>query len=85
MVYNLWIFKVKDLSFDISGSYLACAGTDVRVYQVKQWNVVKTFNNHSEVATGCRFGNNAKTIVSVLMDRLLKFVLRLYVAFMFSF
>lgn len=66
-------YEVKDLSFDFSGSYLACAGTDVRIYQVKQWDVLKTFNDHSEVATGCRFGNNAKTVVTVSMDRSLKF------------
>jgi pre-mRNA-processing factor 19 len=64
---------VKDLSFDYSGSYLACAGTDVRIYQVKQWDVLKTFDDHTAVATGVRFGNNAKSIVTASMDRSLKF------------
>ena len=66
-------FKVKDLAFDYSGTFLACAGTDVRVYQVKQWDVLKTFNDHTAVATGCRFGDNAKTLVTTSMDRSLKF------------
>lgn len=66
-------YEVKDLSFDYSGTYLACAGTDVRIYQVKQWDVLKTFTDHSAVATGVRFGTSAKTIASTSLDRSLKF------------
>ena len=34
-------FEVRDLCFDSSGTYLAVAGSDVRVYLCKQWNELK--------------------------------------------
>ena len=34
-------YEVKDLSFDSSGTYLTVAGSDVRVYLCKQWDVLK--------------------------------------------
>ena len=37
-------YEVKDLSFDSSGTYLAVAGSDVRVYLCKQWDMLKV--NH---------------------------------------
>ena len=58
--------------FDHSGSYLACAGTDVRVYHVKQWDLLETFTDHTSLVTGVRFGTNAKTLVSCSMDKSLK-------------
>jgi pre-mRNA-processing factor 19 len=58
--------------FDFSGSYLACAGTDVRVYQTKQWDLLKTFTDHTGIVTGVRFGANAKTLVTCSMDKSLK-------------
>lgn len=65
-------FEIKDLVFDYSGSYLACGGTDVRVYHVKQWDLLKTFNDHTGLVTGVRFGVNAKTLVSSSLDKSLK-------------
>lgn len=59
--------------FDYSGSYLACAGTDVRIYQSKQWDLLKTFSEHTNLATGVRFGLNARTLVSSSLDKTLKF------------
>ena len=32
---------MRDLCFDSSGTYLAVAGSDVRVYLCKQWNELK--------------------------------------------
>lgn len=64
--------EIRDLVFDFSGSYLACAGTDVRVYQSKQWDLLKTFNDHTGLVTGVRFGANAKTLVTCSMDKSLK-------------
>ena len=40
-------YEVRDLCFDNSGTYLAVAGTDVRVYQCKQWQDLKIFNDHT--------------------------------------
>ncbi|XP_065367758.1 pre-mRNA-processing factor 19 [Calliphora vicina] len=65
-------YEVKDLCFDQSGTYLAIAGTDVRVYMCKQWQDLKVFNDHTALATGVRFGKNAQYIASTSMDRTLK-------------
>ncbi|XP_074603378.1 pre-mRNA processing factor 19 [Brevipalpus obovatus] len=65
-------FKVKDLHFDNSGVYLAVAGSDVRIYHTKQWDTVKVFNDHTDLATGVRFGTNARFLASSGMDRSLK-------------
>lgn len=64
--------EVKDLCFDQSGSYLAVAGSDVRVYLCKQWQELKVFNDHTAMATGVRFGRNAQYLASTSMDRTLK-------------
>ncbi|KAK2155572.1 hypothetical protein LSH36_236g00042 [Paralvinella palmiformis] len=65
-------YEVKSLCFDQSGTYLAVAGTDVRVYLCKQWQELKVFNDHTALATGVRFGHNASFIASASMDRSLK-------------
>jgi len=65
-------YEVKDLSFDNSGSYLAVAGTDVRVLLCKQWNELLVMRDHTATATGVRFGDNARYIASTSMDRTLK-------------
>ncbi|MPC16478.1 Pre-mRNA-processing factor 19 [Portunus trituberculatus] len=65
-------YEVMDLSFDQSGTYLAVAGTDVRVYLCKQWNDLRVFNDHTAMATGVRFGSNASYLASTSMDRTLK-------------
>ena len=61
-----------DLCFDQSGTYLAVAGTDVRVYLSKQWTELKVFNDHTARATGVRFGSNAAYVASTSEDRTLK-------------
>ncbi|CAB3379325.1 Hypothetical predicted protein [Cloeon dipterum] len=66
-------YEIKDLCFDQSGTYLAIAGTDIRVYLCKQWQDLKVFNDHTAMATGVRFGTNAQYIASTSMDRTLKF------------
>lgn len=65
-------YEVKDLTFDHTGTYLAVAGTDVRVYLCKQWTDLKVFQDHTAAATGVRFGRNASYIASTSMDRTLK-------------
>ena len=67
------LFQVKSLCFDQSGTYLAVAGTDLRVYLSKQWQELKVFDDHQDLATGVKFGNNAKFVASTSMDRTLKF------------
>jgi len=65
-------YEVKSLCFDQSGTYLAVAGTDVRVYVCKQWQELKVFNDHTALATGVCFGQNSVFIASASMDRSLK-------------
>lgn len=65
-------YVVKDLCFDQSGTYLAIAGTDVRIYLCKQWQDLKIFNEHTTLATGVRFGKHAQYMASTSMDRTLK-------------
>ena len=65
-------YEVRDLCFDNSGTYLAVAGTDVRVYLCKQWQDLKIFNDHTAMATGVRFGAHAAYVASTSMDRTLK-------------
>lgn len=65
-------YEVCDVSFDHSGTYLAVAGSDVRIYLCKQWTELKVFNDHTAAATGVRFGRNATYIASTSMDRTLK-------------
>lgn len=65
-------YEVKDLCFDQSGSYLAVAGTDVRVYLCKQWQELAILTDHSDMATGVRFGRDAQFLASTSMDRSLK-------------
>ncbi|KAL4223171.1 Pre-mRNA-processing factor 19 [Mactra antiquata] len=66
-------YEVRSLSFDQSGTYLAVAGTDVRVYICKQWHELGVFNDHTAMATGVKFGHNSQFIASASMDRSVKF------------
>lgn len=65
-------FEIRDVSFDYSGSYLVCGGTDIRIFQVKSWDLLKTISDHTALVTGVRFANNCKTLVSSSLDRSLK-------------
>lgn len=65
-------YEVQDLFFDQSGTYLAVAGTDVRLYLCKQWDTLKVFSDHTALATGVRFTHRARNVASVSMDRTLK-------------
>jgi len=65
-------YEVRDLCFDSSGTYLAVAGSDVRVYLCKAWNELKVLGDHTAMATGVRFGGNSQFLASTSMDRTLK-------------
>jgi len=69
-------FEVKTLSFDQSGTYLAVGGSEIQIYLVKQWELLKSFAEHSDVTTGVKFGKHASFIASVGLDRHLKFYSR---------
>eukprot|EP00002_Diphylleia_rotans_P006532 TRINITY_DN158_c0_g1_i1.p1 TRINITY_DN158_c0_g1~~TRINITY_DN158_c0_g1_i1.p1 ORF type:complete len:509 (+),score=130.33 TRINITY_DN158_c0_g1_i1:48-1574(+) len=63
----------RTVQFDHSGLYLGIAGSDVRVYHTKSWNLVHSFTGHSAVATDLDFGPDASFLVSSSMDRSVKF------------
>ncbi|CDW57044.1 WD40 and Prp19 domain containing protein [Trichuris trichiura] len=65
-------FQARDVCFDLSGNYLAVSGADVRVFQSKSWNELVVLKDHTDLATGVRFGENACFIVTCGMDRALR-------------
>jgi pre-mRNA-processing factor 19 len=63
---------IASLEFDLSGSYLAVTGADISIYTSKQWETVKTWNDHSKEVTALKFGNNADWFATTSKDRSLK-------------
>lgn len=47
----VFLFQVKSLVFDQSGTYLAVGGSDIRVYICKQWSEVLNFTGDGEKMT----------------------------------
>ncbi|KAG6514325.1 hypothetical protein ZIOFF_024678 [Zingiber officinale] len=68
----------NSVEFDFSGSYLAIAGSDTRVYQVanvkQEWNLIKTFPDLSGAGkiTSVKFGADARYMAVGSMDRNLR-------------
>jgi len=65
-------FIVNRISFDQSGYYMAVAGNDLRIYETKKWENLRTFTDHTASVTDVRFGQNANFIASTSLDRELK-------------
>ncbi|EMS65878.1 U-box domain-containing protein 72 [Triticum urartu] len=68
----------NSVEFDFSGTYLAVAGSDIRVYQVAnvktEWNLIKTLPDLSGTGkvTSAKFGTDSKYIAVGSMDRNLR-------------
>jgi len=67
------ISSVQHLAFDASGSYLSVAGADVRLFETKEWDMVKEFKNHRNTVTGVAFTENVAEFASCSLDRTVKF------------
>lgn len=46
---SVFLFQVKSLVFDQSGTYLAVGGSDIRVYICKQWSEVLNFTGEADL------------------------------------
>jgi len=65
---------VSTVTFDKSGQYLACgAGNEMKLYLVKQWELLHTIKEHSGPITDLCFSPNATYVASTSMDRSLKY------------
>jgi len=66
-------YAISAIHFDYSGTYLAVAGTDTRVFVTKSLSPVATYTGHSALVTDVQFGRDAKFLATTSMDRYLKF------------
>jgi len=65
--------SVNAVAFDHSGSYLAVAGTDVRTYAIKPWELMSTINEHKKDATGVHWlGTDARSLITCGNDNTLR-------------
>ncbi|KJE92292.1 Nmp200-prov protein [Capsaspora owczarzaki ATCC 30864] len=63
---------VHALAFDLSGTYLATAGPDIRVFLAKQWKQIAQFTTPTATSTAIKFGPNASFLTTAGMDRHLR-------------
>jgi pre-mRNA-processing factor 19 len=63
---------VTAVDWDYSGTYLAVASEDIRVYIGKTLNHVGTFSKHNKTVTDVKWGHLANFLASCSLDRSLK-------------
>jgi len=66
-------FGVSAIEWDYSGSYLAVAGADLRVYVGKTVTQIASYTKHTQPVTDVKFGKDAQYLVSTSLDRSVKF------------
>jgi pre-mRNA-processing factor 19 len=66
-------FSVTTAVWDYSGTYLAVAGRDIRVLYGKTLTETAVLKKHTATVCDVKWGNDAKFLVSVSMDRSTKF------------
>jgi len=66
-------YNLSAVNWDYSGTYLAIAGADIRVYLGKGGNHITTLTKHTKTVTDVKWGPDAKYLASVSMDKSLKF------------
>jgi len=65
-------FQLSKIQFDFSGSYLAVAGTNIKVYTVKGYELLTQYSKHSDLVTDVKWGQDASLLVSTSLDRSMK-------------
>jgi len=61
--------NLNSVCWDYSGTYLAVAGDDIRVYTGKSFNHIATYKQHNKAVTDVAWGTAAQFLVSTSMDR----------------
>jgi len=64
--------QISSVQWDYSGTYLAVASDDIRVYMGKALTHIATYSKHTKAVTGAKWGHLAKILVSCSLDRTLK-------------
>lgn len=62
-------YGVNAIDWDYSGTYLAVAGADVRVYIGKTVTQVAQYTKHTQPVTDVKFGKDAQFLASTSLDR----------------
>jgi len=65
-------FGLSSTRFDYSGKYLLVTGADIKVYTGKTFTLVGTYNKHSGAVTDAAWAPDAKSFVSVSVDKAVK-------------
>jgi len=65
-------FGLLAVGFDFSGTYMAVAGQEIRIFAGRNFEPLTSFTKHSQTVTDVKFGSNAKFLASTSMDRSLK-------------
>eukprot|EP01098_Paradermamoeba_levis_P004367 TRINITY_DN1880_c0_g1_i4.p2 TRINITY_DN1880_c0_g1~~TRINITY_DN1880_c0_g1_i4.p2 ORF type:complete len:294 (-),score=85.37 TRINITY_DN1880_c0_g1_i4:23-904(-) len=65
-------YNVNRIALDSTGSFLAVAGDDVRVFVTKTLSHVQTWKEHKGLATDLQFGPDASFLATTSLDRNLK-------------
>jgi len=65
--------NLNSVSWDYSGTYLAVAGEDIRVFTGKSLNHIATLKGHTKTVTDVKWGTAAQFLASTSLDRSLKF------------
>jgi len=65
-------FGLSAINWDYSGTYLAVAGSEVRIYMGKTLNHIASLSKHTNTVTGVQFGADATWLATCSMDKNLK-------------
>jgi len=66
-------FSVSSLEFDYSGTYLAVAGSDIRIFTAnKVLETFATLSEHTDIVTCVKWGRDCQWLASTSLDRNLK-------------